>query len=780
MKIWMKVVASIAVVIGLVCSVSAQTGSGELRTGVFVGPMIGLKYQTPTLSGVTDEKGQFQYRAGEAVTFSIGEVVLGSAAGAARVNIAQIVPTVDGDIDKIKDPSLTNMVRFLETFDYDGNSDNGVTITPEEHKLVGRHAVIFQQSEEAFSRDFVVTGLLSELNSRKGYLPEGSPLRALRSGAAARNEIRRNIRGIIKTTDVKIPLRDGSFLYADVFRPDDNASHPVVMSLSVYGKAFQRECTCNPGQAQAHEEMEDRYFSGNPDGYTYENHETVNTAQWVPHGYATMRVDGRGTCKSPGTINVLSRQEANDYYDAIEWAAKQPWSNGNIGTWGMSYDAMDQENVASLQPPHLKAVVPVATDVVTFEDSLFNGGILNEEFWTDWWYNASKAVCGELKYKDFIGIAKAHPFFDPKIYGSDGEIFMTPDISKITIPEWITMPTEHHGHIHELGSSEAYIESGSKEKKLNITNDWFGDAYSERSIANYQAFFDHWLKGENNGIMENTPRVRITMRTGNGSYYVENEDEWPIARTQYTKIYLDATPSNWVGDGRRHDALRLTETPPTAEKKTTYSAEVAPYSYQPPVPEDTRRLVDQDYTRCWIPGMSFVTDPMPSDTALAGYMKLGLWVSSTSTDMDLYASVWVLDDHNEIVDYSGPPDLRRPTNIFPIGIGNLKVSHRKLDTARSTNYRPKHSDTEADYEPLKKNEIVPIEVELWPNATFVKKGYRIRLDLQPYDGCGGEHHTYDPSYHNGAENTIYTGPNHPSYLQLPIIPAASGAQSAAN
>ena len=88
-------------------------------------------------------------------------------------------------------------------------------------------------------------------------------------------------------------------------------------------------------------------------------------------------------------------------------------------------------------------MIPLATDVVTFEDSLFNGGLLNEEFWSDWWYNASKAVCGELKSKDFIGIAKAHPFYDPKIYGPNGEIFMTPDLSKITIPQWISMPTGH-------------------------------------------------------------------------------------------------------------------------------------------------------------------------------------------------------------------------------------------------------------------------------------------------------------------------------------------------
>ena len=755
----------------------AQTATGEVRTGVVAGPVIGLKYETPTESGVTDEKGRFKYRQGETITFLLGDNALGNTMASGRVNFAEIIASVDGDIGKVRDPELVNMVRFLETLDEDGNIENGVTITAAENKLIGRHALNFRQSEDAFSRDFVVTGLLAELNSNKEYFGNG-PARALRSGAAARNEIRRNIRGIVKMTDVKIPLRDGSFLYADVFRPDDSEKHATVMNLSVYGKAFQRECICNPGQAQAREDMEDRYFSGNPDGYVYENHETVNTAQWVPHGYVVIRVDGRGTCKSPGNINVLSRQEAEDYYDAIEWASKQTWSNGNIGTWGMSYNAMDQENVASLQPPHLKAIVPVATDVVTFEDSLFNGGILNEEFWSDWWYNASKAVCGELKYKDFLAVAKAHPFYDPNIYGPNGEIFMTPDISKITIPEWITMPTGHHGHIHELGSSESYIFSGSKEKKFDVVNDWFASAYSSESVAKYQAFFDHWLKGEPNRIMDGPP-VHVSVRTGDGGYFVDAENEWPIARTQYTKIYLDAAPSSWKGDELRHDFLKLSTSLPGGERKTTYSAEVIPPSFFPPAAEDTRRFSDLDTTPCWATGMSFISDPMPNDTVLAGYMTLGLWVSSTSTDMDVYASVRVIDENGREVNFGGPPDLRHPTNVYPIGIGDLKVSHRKIDPERTTSYRPKHSDLEADYEPLKKDQIVPIEVEIWPGAAMVKKGYRLRLDVQPYDGCGYERHAYDASYHNGAQNTIYTGPNHPSYLQIPVIPAKEPTQSAA-
>ena len=754
-----------------------QVKNSELLSGTMAGPIVGLRYETPTASGVTNEKGEFKYRAGETVTFSVANMILGSAKAGPRLNLAQLVARVDGNIDKVRDPVLTNMARFVQTLDEDGNVENGVTINAQAQSVIGRRSVNFNQSEEAFAHDFTVTGLLAELNQSKGAFTARTP-RDLRSAAAARNELRRNIRGIIKTTDVKIPLRDGSYVYADVFRPADDSSHPVVMNLSVYGKAFQRECICDLDAAEAHEQMEDRYFSGNPDGFQYENHETVNTAQWVPKGYIVIRVDGRGTCKSPGTINVLSHQEAEDYYDSIEWAGKQAWSNGNVGLWGMSYNAMDQENVASLQPPHLKAMIPVATDIVSFEDSLFNGGLLSEEFWSDWWYNVSKAVCGPLKFKDFIAIAKQHPFNDPALYGPEGNVMMSPDMSKVTVPQWISMPTEHAGHLHQLGSSEAFIQAASKEKKLKIGNNWFSDAYAAPTVAEHMAFFDYWLKGEKNGIMD-TPPVRISIRTGNGGYYVIDENEWPIAQTKYTKLYLDAAPSNWTGELRKHEMLQLAAAPASTEKHATYSAQVIPPNFFPPVPEDTRRFQQRGVTACWDSGVSFVTSPMPSDMVVAGYMKAGFWVSSTSSDMDIYASLRVIDDHDREVNYAGPPDPRDATAVYPLGIGFLKVSHRKLDVKRSTDYRPKHTDAESDYAPLKKGEIVPVEIELWPDTAVIKKGYRLRLDVQPYDGCGTERHSYDASYHNGAENTIYTGPAHPSYVQLPVIPEMGGTRTAA-
>jgi len=172
------------------------------------------------------------------------------------------------------------------------------------------------------------------------------------------------------------------------------------------------------------------------------------------------------------------------------------------------------------------------------------------------------------------------------------------------------------------------------------------------------------------------------------------------------------------------------------------------------------------------PGATFISQPLAEDTVLAGYSKLVVWVASTSEDMDIYVALRVLDDKNREVDFCGLALIPGIGNQFyPLAKGWLKVSHRKLDTQRSTEFRPKHTHLRADHAPLQGGEIVPVEVEIIPNTGLVRKGQRIRLDIQAFTGFGhGMRHEYDASYHDGAQNTIYTGPEHPSYVQLPVVP----------
>lgn len=714
-------------------------------TGVFYG-VEGLTYETPSDSGVTNNKGEFKYRPGEIVTFSVGGLVLGSAPGGERLTPAHLVLGVNGDVKKLKEPQATNIARLLQSLDEDGNVENGIALTARVADAVKphRYKINFDRSEAVFTADPSITAMLAQLRT------------TLRTPAQARNHMRRTLYGIQKATDVKIPMRDGSYLLGDIYRPIDEGKYPAIVGLGVYGKAAFRGCACSADAVLEKEVTEDQFFEGNPENHPYENHETADAAYWVPKGYAVVRVDVRGVCNTPGVLHPYSQQEAEDFYDSIEWTAKRDWSNGNIGTWGASYFGVNQFSVAQLQPPSLKAMVSTGGDSDQYRDILFHGGIYNEQY-RDGWFARSVLPnrCLNQQSVDILDIFHKNHFADPAIYGTyddkaTGQV--SANLSKVVVPFSSEAPLEHTGHIHVRGASESYIRAASKDKQFRlITGDFIaGWMYSAEALPGHVAFFDYWLKGQQNGVM-NEPKVKMMVRTGGGGWFWQNEDEWPVGRTEYRKYYLDGGPAAWPGDGKRKDFMKLAATAPAGETAKTYSADV-----------------NVGVDACWASGVSFVTEPLAEDTLLAGYVKLVTWVSSTSSDMDIFASVRVMDENNEEIPYALSPSA----GDYPVGLGWLKVSHRKLDAEKSTIYRPYHTHLKADYAPLKSpSEVVEAQVELWPMTALVKKGYRVRLDVQPADGCAhGNRSAYDVSYHKGASNTLYMGPEHQSYLQLPVVP----------
>ena len=416
--------------------------------GILAGPVVGLKYQTPRHCGVTNERGEFDYEPGERVAFLIGSQAMGSALGAPRLTLADIVSRVDGNPHKLMDPGLTNIARFLCTLDHVGNLDTGILIPPRVHDIIGRRRIDFRHDVDfaggptdkiaAFADDPNVMGILADLN-RAGIFAEGES-RTLCSAATARNEVRRHIMGIRRFRDVRIPLRNGLFVLADVFRPDKEGRFPVIMNCGPYGRAFHHHSICSQADFLAHEEMEERYFLGNPEGLVFENHETVNTAVWVPADYVVIRVDGPGTGKNPGKLAPWGIETAEAFRDAIEWAADQPWTNGHVGLWGMSYYAMSQHAAASLKPRGLKAMVAIGTDIDMYEEVAYTGGILNAEFFSHWYRNGVlPPVCGTPDEVGFTELVRRAPFKDSDpaaAFGPRSTVFMNADISAVQVPLW--------------------------------------------------------------------------------------------------------------------------------------------------------------------------------------------------------------------------------------------------------------------------------------------------------------------------------------------------------
>jgi predicted acyl esterase len=477
-------------------------------------------------------------------------------------------------------------------------------------------------------------------------------------------------------------------------------------------------------------------------------------------------VDARGVCKSPGRQAPLGRQEAEDYYDAIEWAATQPWSNGNVGLWGMSYYAMSQHNVASLRPPHLKAMIAMGTDADSYNEYLYGGGLFSEGFWTWWWKALSgNNWCGdERRETNWMASVKAHPFNDPELYGPHASAFMTPELENATAAVWIVGP-QSGAVLHQLGSSETFINStGAEDRRFDFVDAWFPYCYRLSTVAEHMRYFDYWLKGVDNGVRDEPP-VRVQVRTGNGAFYELCESKWPIERTEYVRLYLDATASTWQAGETGREVLRLSYALSDEERSATYDAHLdlglavlAPIGRVGGTPRSAT-------------GISFVSDALAEDLVLVGYMKAGLWVSSTSIDMDVHVALRVIDEQDREIRYETVVLPMDPHHIHPVGCGSLKVSHRKLDGSRSTAYWPVHTHTESDYAPLQQAEVVAIELGLNPSSALVRKGCRLRLDVQPISPAGLPARAYDESYHIDATNTIYTGPNHPSYVQLPLLSA---------
>lgn len=173
--------------------------------------------------------------------------------------------------------------------------------------------------------------------------------------------------------DVPITVDDGLVLRADVYRPLADRRHPVILSYGPYGKYLLFE--------DLYTDQWRRMVDKHPDvpaGSTnkYQNWEVVDPEKWVPDGYACVRVDSRGAGRSLGFLDLWSAREARDLYACIEWAARQAWSTGKVGLNGISYYAMNQWQVASLQPPHLSAICIWEGAADYYRDLAHHGGIL--------------------------------------------------------------------------------------------------------------------------------------------------------------------------------------------------------------------------------------------------------------------------------------------------------------------------------------------------------------------------------------------------------------------
>jgi uncharacterized protein len=560
--------------------------------------------------------------------------------------------------------------------------------------------------------------------------------------------------------DVPIVMDDGVVLRADLFRPAEGR-HPVILTYGPYAKGL----AFKDGYVSAW----DRLTGAHPDVLAhssgkYMNWEVVDVERWVPDGYAVLRIDSRGAGRSPGFLDPRSQREIEDIYQSIEWAAVQPWSTGKVGMNGISYYATNQWQVAAKNPPHLAACCIWEGSSDVYREQARHGGILCtfRQHWYDMQVKTVQhgrgergarssltgdLVCGpetltdEELAKNRVDVGQAH--YEHQLI-DDFYSERQADFSKITVP-LLSAGNWGGAGLHLRGNVEGFLQIASQHKWLEMHGlEHWTEFYTNYGIDVQKRFFARFLKDDPSGWPDE-PRVRLHVRHLD-KFVERQENEWPLARTQWTRFYLDLN-------------TRALRREPAAESALTFDA-----------------LGD---------GITFISEPLTEETEITGPSALKLFLSSSTQDADVFLILRAFSPSGDEVVFQGAIDPHTP-----LAQGWLRASHRKRDSVRSTPYRPWHPHDAL--RPLRDGEIADLEIEIWPTCIVLPAGYRIALTVQGKDyeypgisggrlsnfknemrGCGPFLHD-DPRDRPpeifGGKTTLHTTAANPSFVLLPIIP----------
>lgn len=386
-------------------------------------------------------------------------------------------------------------------------------------------------------------------------------------------------------TDVRIPMRDGVTLAADVFRPAaPGRTFPALVAVSPYSRQLQR--------------------TDLPDG----QNEAGITEFWTPHGYAHVVVDVRGSNDSDGTWDHMGPDERHDLAEIVEWVAAQPWCDGRVGMTGESYFGWSQLMAAAERPPHLRAIFPQCASVDLYRERYWHGGILKRGVAS--WFSVLRELNGRRaddagirRHQDAI-LRMEHPFDGP--YYQDRLSWTRLD--RVAIPTYVAGTWKHVG-THLRGAFEAWRGVGAVPKRMLV-----GPGPRPRKpMAAYHRealrWYDHHLKGMDTGVMDGPP-IQLFVQ---GAERWRGEREWPLARTEWRELYLG---------GRAGAAVR------TLADAAGAGGE-ASYRYEPSTRE------------AYLGGPSLVyrTEPFAADLEVTGPLALRLWVASTAADTDWFVTV---------------------------------------------------------------------------------------------------------------------------------------------
>ncbi len=581
------------------------------------------------------------------------------------------------------------------------------------------------------------------------------------------------MRDVIRLTverDVPARMRDGTILYADVYRPEAPGKYPVILLRTPYGKTFGRIA----------------YLQLDP-------------MRAASQGYALVIQDTRGRFTSEGEFYCF-QDEIADGYDTVEWAASQPWSDGNVGMYGASYMGAIQWLAAIAQPPHLKCIVPLVTASDYHEGWTYQGGAFELGFNLSWTLTslvlanfahfklapekadriraeliqAVDAMCEpftSLPLQDLPGLKReqlAPYYFDWLAHPNDDEYWRQWNIEDRH--SQVTVPALNVGGWYDIflsGTLRNYLgmrrNGGSPQAKQQrlIVGPWFhttlfpnisgevdfgvraqGLAIDLEGIM--LRWFDHWLKGIDTGMLREPPVKLFVM----GENTWRDEPEWPLARGQNTRYYFHSggKANTLHGDG----AL---STEPPGHEPADY------YLYDPRNPAPTRGgglccwpgsvpggAYDQRPTETRADVLVYSTPPLAQAVEVTGPISVKLWAASSAPDTDFTA---------KLVDVDTTGYARNLTD------GIIRARYRE-STAKPTLIEP--------------GQVYEYTIDLWATSNVFKAGHRMRVEISSsnfprFDRNSNTGHPFaqDTDLRPAAQ-TILHDAAHPSHIVLPIVP----------
>lgn len=545
--------------------------------------------------------------------------------------------------------------------------------------------------------------------------------------------------------DVKVPMRDGVELSADVYVPEGQGPWPAIVVRTPYSKAT--DVIVDNG----------KYYAA--------------------QGYAVVYMDVRGRGDSDGVF-VPYRNEGVDGYDAVEWAAAQPWCDGNVGTMGGSYLARIQWLTALERPPHLKAMISVVSPSDPFVEwptgiptphhlcwlFLTSGRQMQMMDALDWhaiYPHLPLVTMDELTGRDlpYWREEMEHPYLDEwwkKIAYQDK--FSQIDLPVLHVSGWyddeqVGTPLNFHG-MRQNGASEFARENqkllmGPWGHRVNTTSKIGEVEFGEQALIDlrgYQVrFFDRYLKQAENGI-DREPKGRIFVMGDNEWRDVE---DWPLPETVWTRYYLHSggQANSSRGDGRLSmEAPSAAAGEPGAVDRYKYD----PADWVPFLTDGTSSQIGgpDDYAEVHLRGdvLIYDTGVLEADLEVTGPIRAELYAASSAPDTDFM--VKLLDVH---------PDgfVQRLTD------GMVRARFRE------------GMENPSLIEPGK---VYKYEVDCWNTSHVFKKGHRVRVEI-----ASSAFPKYDRNLNTGAElgkttemevaeQTIYHDETHPSAVILPVIP----------